>query len=72
MPTKKEDLQRQIQDLQEAYPQHIVLSDVGSGLNLKRKGPLSLLERVLLGVVQEVVVLHKDRLCRYGTELMEP
>ena len=33
---------------------------------------LSLLECVLRGVVQEVVELHKDRLCHYGVELLEP
>ena len=68
---QKEDLQRQIKDLQTAYPQHTVLSDIGSGLNFTRKGLLTLLERVLRGVVQEVVVMHKDRLCRYGVELLE-
>jgi len=68
---QQEDLQRQIQDLRTAYPNHTVLSDVGSGLNFKRKGLQTLLERVLRGVVQEVVVMHKDRLCRYGVELLE-
>lgn len=34
---QKEDLQRQIQDLQSVYPGHDVISDIGSGLNFKRK-----------------------------------
>jgi predicted site-specific integrase-resolvase len=68
---QKEDLQRQIQDLQTAFPEHSVISDIGSGLNFKRKGLSSLLDRVLQGLVKEVVVMHKDMLCRYRSELME-
>ncbi len=67
---KSGDLQRQVQDLQTAYPRHQVITDVASGLNFKRGGLQSLLERVHSGVVSEVVVMHKDRLCRYGLELI--
>lgn len=66
---QKEDLQRQIQDLQSVYPGHDVISDIGSGLNFKRKGFLLLLEQIFTGTVRQVVVMHKDRLCRYGIEL---
>ena len=68
---QKEDLQRQIHDLQAAYPDHELISDIGSGLNYHRKGFQRLLERVHEGAVDEVVVAHKDRLCRYGIELLE-
>jgi len=39
-------------------------------LNFKRKGLLALLERVLSGDVGMVVVANKDRLCRFGFELI--
>jgi predicted site-specific integrase-resolvase len=65
------DLERQIQDLQFKFPDHEIISDVGSGLNYKRKNFQILLDRVYDGPIQEVVVLHKDRLCRYGFELVE-
>lgn len=68
---QKEDLQRQIDDLKCAFPDHIVLYDIASGLNYTRKGFQTLLERTLKGMVGEVVVMHKDRLCRYGIELLE-
>ena len=68
---QKEDLQRQIQDLSGHYPQHIIISDIASGLNFKRKGLQTLLDKTFEGLVQEVVVLHKDRLCRYGIEILE-
>lgn len=64
------DLQRQVQDLQTAYPSYQVVTDVASGLNFKRTGLQTLLERVHAGGVSEVVVMHKDRLCRYGLELV--
>ena len=68
---QKEDLQRQIQDLQTAYPDHELISDIGSGLNYRRKGFQRLLEQVHEGTVGEIVVIHNDRLCRYGVELLE-
>jgi hypothetical protein len=58
---QKEDLQRQIQDLQTAFPEHSVISDTGSGLNFKRKGLSSLLDRVLQGLVKEAVARHNGQ-----------
>ena len=40
-------------------------------LNWKRQGFKVLLERVLDGNVSEVVVAHRDRLCRFAFELVE-
>lgn len=68
---QKADLERQIQDLQEAYPEHEVLKDIASGLNWKRPGLCSLLERCYEGSIEEVVVAYRDRLCRFGLELLE-
>jgi predicted site-specific integrase-resolvase len=68
---QKEDLQRQIQDLQAAYSEHQTIQDIGSGLNFKRKGLQTILEQTMQGSVSEVVVMHRDRLCRYGIEIIE-
>lgn len=68
---QKDDLQRQISYLQERFPNHEVISDIGSGINFKRKGLIKLLECLLAGNIKEVVVAHKDRLCRFGFELFE-
>ena len=65
------DLQRQLDDLRCKYPTHDIITDVGSGLNFRRPGLQRLLERVYSGMVTEVVVRHKDRLCRYGLDLLE-
>ena len=66
---QKGDLDRQIQDLQEAYPGHIVIRDIASGVNFKRKGLQTILEHVLSGLVNEVVVMRRDRLARIGADL---
>jgi len=68
---QKHDLKRQIEFLQTAYPDYIIIQDIGSGLNFRRKGFVSLLDRVHAGTVASVVVQHRDRLCRYGVELVE-
>ena len=47
------------------------IEDIGSGLNYKRKGFVSLLEQVERGEISEVIVAHKDRLVRFGFEWFE-
>lgn len=54
---QRDDLGRQIESLRNAFPDHEVISDIGSGLNFKRKGLTALLEAVCRGDVREVVVL---------------
>jgi putative resolvase len=66
---QKEDLERQVAMLHDAYPNHTIVKDVGSGL--KRRGLRTLLDAVYRGVVGEIVVLHKDRLCRFAADLLE-
>lgn len=67
-----EDLKRQISDLQESYPDHQkVYQDIGSGVNFRRKSLSALLEQVYQGNIQEVIVMHRDRLARIGIELLE-
>jgi putative resolvase len=68
---QKDDLERQKASLQSLYPTHTIVTDIASGLNFKRPGLLSLLEEACRGVIEEVVVAHKDRLARFGVELIE-
>ena len=67
---QKDDLGRQIEYLVGQYPGCEVIKDFGSGLNFKRKGLLALLARILSGSVELVVVANKDRLARFGTDLI--
>lgn len=68
---QKDDLERQASFLQSKYPNHLLIKDIGSGLNFKRKGLIKLLERSNQGQVKEIVVASKDRLCRFGFDLLQ-
>ena len=57
---QRDDLERQVDLLKHNYPSHTVIHDIGSGINFKRKGLQTLLERCLLREIEEVVVVaHK-------------
>ena len=68
---QKDDLERQVAFMQEQYPSAEIVKDIGSGLNFKRKGLKAILERALRGDKLRVVVAHRDRLARFGYELIK-
>ena len=68
---QKDDLQRQIIFMQENFPDHKIVTDIGSGINFKRKGLRTILEQAGKGMLSEVVVAYRDRLCRFAFELIE-
>lgn len=68
---QKDDLERQVERLQSEYPDFTIITDIGSGLNYKRRGLLKLLEQSNKRLVSTVVISSKDRLCRFGFELLE-
>jgi len=67
--TQKDDLERQVEYLRQRGVQEVI-TDIGSGLNEKRKGFLRLLDRVLHNEVDKVVVLYEDRLTRFGFDTL--
>lgn len=68
---QKDDLARQVVYMQQQFPEAEIIQDVGSGINFKRKGLQAVLERVLRGDRLTVICAHKDRLARFGFELIE-
>jgi predicted site-specific integrase-resolvase len=68
---QKDELERQKEFMRKHYPNYEIISDIGSGINFKRKQFLWLLEQTSIGNVKEVVVAHRDRLSRFGFELIE-
>ena len=68
---QKNDLERQIKVLLDLYPNYNLISDIGSGMNLNRKGLRKIIDEAIKGRINEVVIVHKDRLCRFGYELVE-
>ena len=47
-----------------------VITDLGSGMNYHKKGLKRLLDGILEGEVGRLVLTHKDRLLRFGAELV--
>ena len=47
-----------------------VISDVGSGLNYHKRGLRILINRICSGEIGRLVISHKDRLLRFGSELV--
>jgi predicted site-specific integrase-resolvase len=70
-PKQRDDLLRQIEKLKQIYPKAEIIQDIGSGLNFKRKGMYSLLERLMQGDKLQVVVSHRDRLARFGYDIFK-
>ncbi|MFN7349202.1 MAG: IS607 family transposase [Dolichospermum sp.] len=68
---QRDDLDRQIAYMQSLYPDAEIIKDIGSGLNFKRKGLRSLLDRLLQGNKFILVVACRDRLARFGFELVQ-
>ena len=48
-----------------------IITDIGSGINYNKKGLNQLINMITDSEVEKVVVLYKDRLIRFGYELIE-
>jgi len=66
-----DDLERQKNFFKHNYPNHELVTDIGSGINWKRKGFKTILDRAMSRDISEVMVAHRDRLCRFAFELIE-
>ena len=72
---QKDDLERQVESVKSfciarGY-QFEIIEDIGSGINYDKKGLKKLIRMITLGEVEKVVVLYKDRLVRFGFELIQ-
>ncbi len=68
---QKDDLERQVTYMLSKYPNAEIIKDIGSGINYKRKGLNKILARLMSGEKLTLVVAYKDRLARFGTELIQ-
>ena len=68
---QKDDLERQKEAMKKIYPTHILIEDIGSGLNLNKRGIKKIITLAIDGKINEVVVAYRDRLTRFGFELIE-
>lgn len=72
---QKDDLERQIENVRnyliaQGKPFEII-TDIGSGINYNKKGLQNLIEKIVNSEVEKIVVLYKDRLLRFGFEMLE-
>lgn len=72
---QKDDLERQIEHVKtymyaKGY-QFEIISDIGSGINYNNSGLNLLIDRIMNSEVEKIVILYKDRLVRFGYELIE-
>ncbi len=71
---QKDDLERQKQVLELYCAQQgwtfEVITDLGSGMNYHKKGLKRLLDAIIDGQIGRLVITHKDRLLRFGAELV--
>ena len=65
---QKENLESYLKQTNQEYE---IVSDIGSGINYNKPGLKKLIEKINKKEVDEIVVLYKDRLLRYGFELIE-
>ena len=73
-PDQKDDLERQKQVLELYCARQgwtfAVVADLGSGMNYHKKGLKRLLNDILADRIERLVITHKDRLLRFGAELV--
>jgi len=68
---QKDDLERQKNLLKMQYPEYIFIQDIGSGLNLNKRGINKIIHLGIKGKINELVVAFKDRLTKYAYDLIE-
>lgn len=70
-----DNLERQVNNLKEyissKYDSFDIITDIGSGINYNKPGLLRLIEKINKKEADVIVVLYKDRLLRFGFELVE-
>jgi predicted site-specific integrase-resolvase len=69
--SQKDDLERQKTQMVKLYPNHKIIEDIGSGLNLNKRGIKKVITLAIDGKINELVVAYRDRLTRFGFELIE-
>ena len=72
---QKEDLKRQSAKLLEYCDEKNLknielIEDLGSGLNFKKKGLKKLIKLIISSKISKLIITHKDRLLRFGSDLL--
>ena len=76
-PTQRDDLERQLQALREQARKTygdievVEVTDIGSGVNVKRRGLWKLIDMARMRQIDAVIIAYRDRLTRFGFEYLE-
>ena len=68
---QKSDLENQVDFMKSKYPNYEIITDIGSGLNFNRLGLNKIINLGLNKDINELVIAYKDRLTRFGFELIQ-
>ena len=68
---KKDDLERQKTYMKNKYKKYEIIEDIGSVINFNRRGLRKIINLAIDKRVNKLVVAHKDRLTRFGFDLIE-
>ena len=72
---QSDDLERQVNNLKtyldSKYDEYEIITDIGSGINYTKPGLKKLIDKINRKEIDLIVVLYKDRLIRFGFELVE-
>ena len=72
---QQDDLERQINNLSDylnkKYSDFKIITDIGSGINYNKPGLKELIQMICKHEVDLIVILYKDRLVRFGYEIIE-
>lgn len=72
---QKDDLIRQVENMDKYLSslncEYEIIQDIGSGINYSKKGLKGLLKKINKKEASKIVVFYKDRLLRFGFELVE-
>ena len=71
---QKDDLKRQVLVLESYCSSHgwnfEIIQDLGSGMNYRKKGLIRLIKLITTYQVERLILTHKDRLLRFGSDLI--
>ena len=73
---QRSELKNQIKAMEEfanhcGYPVSRTISEIGGGLNFKRKKFIEMIVSMLKGEIEVIIVAHKDRMCRFAFDFIE-
>lgn len=68
---QNEYLTKQIEEMKINYPSYEIISDIANGLSHNREGLQKILDYIIKGELELLVISHKDRLSKFGYEMIE-